>query len=55
MHLGNCYLMSSLAALSNIPQLCCQLFRKTEIDENGYYEKVFLSTSNYLYWSYQCS
>ena len=37
-YLGNCYLMSSLAAMTNIPQLICQLFRSFELNKNGYYE-----------------
>ena len=37
-YLGNCYLMSSLAAMTNIPQLICQLFRSFELNKNGCYE-----------------
>jgi len=37
-YLGNCYFMSSLAALTNIPQLICQLFRSFQISKNGCYE-----------------
>ena len=37
-YLGNCYFMSSLAAMTNIPQLICQLFRSFQVNKNGYYE-----------------
>jgi len=37
-YLGNCYLMSSLAAMTNIPQLICQLFRSFQVNKNGCYE-----------------
>ena len=37
-YLGNCYFMSSLAAMTNIPQLICQLFRSFQINKNGCYE-----------------
>ena len=37
-YLGNCYFMSSLAAMTNIPQLICQLFRSFQISKNGCYE-----------------
>ena len=37
-YLGNCYLMSSLAAMTNIPQLICQLFRSFQLNKNGCYE-----------------
>ena len=37
-YLGNCYFMSSLAAMTNIPQLICQLFRSFQINRNGCYE-----------------
>ena len=37
-YLGNCYFMSSLAAMTNIPQLICQLFRTFQINKNGCYE-----------------
>ena len=37
-YLGNCYLMSSLAAMTNIPQLICQLFRSFQLSKNGCYE-----------------
>ena len=30
--------MSSLAAMTNIPQLICQLFRSFQINKNGCYE-----------------
>ena len=37
-YLGNCYLMSSLAAMTNIPQLICQLFRSFQLNKNGCFE-----------------
>ncbi len=37
-YLGNCYLMSSLAAMTNMPQLICQLFRSFQINKYGCYE-----------------
>ena len=37
-YLGNCYLMSSLAAMTNIPQLICQLFRSFQVNKFGCYE-----------------
>jgi hypothetical protein len=37
-YLGNCYFMSSLAAMTNMPQLICQLFRSFQIKKNGCYE-----------------
>ena len=37
-YLGNCYFMSSLAAMTNIPQLICQLFKSFQINKNGCYE-----------------
>ena len=37
-YLGNCYFMSSLAAMTNIPQLICQLFRSFQLNKNGCYE-----------------
>ena len=36
-YLGNCYFMSSLAAMTNMPQLICQLFRSFQINKNGCY------------------
>ena len=37
-YLGNCYFMSSLAAMTNIPQLICQIFKSFQISKNGFYE-----------------
>lgn len=37
-NLGNCYFMSSLAAMTTIPQLICQLFRSFKIPDNNCYE-----------------
>ena len=37
-YLGNCYFMSSLAAMTNIPQLICQIFKSLQISKNGFYE-----------------
>lgn len=36
--IGNCYFMSSLAALAWNPQLICQLFKNFQVPENGCYE-----------------
>ncbi len=39
-HLGNCYFLSSLAALTEYPQLITQVFKTKSISSNGYYEIV---------------
>jgi hypothetical protein len=38
--LGNCYFMSSIAALTEIQQTIIQLFRTPKVTQNGYYEIV---------------
>lgn len=36
--IGNCYLMASLSALTEVPQIIAELFRQHEVQKNGYYE-----------------
>ena len=39
--IGNCYFMSSLAAMCEYPQLIGELFRSFTVNKHGYYEVVF--------------
>lgn len=36
--IGNCYLMASLSALTEVPEIIAELFRQHEVQENGCYE-----------------
>lgn len=39
-NIGNCYFLSSLAAMCEYPQLIIQIFRTMKVNPNGYYEII---------------